>query len=168
MLKRECLIVFTQETPMPYRVFSSCFQETFKDGDSVEFVSPLQYLQYHKARLFGDVGSEREIMQLKHPADLRRVGRQVKPFDDTLWDSHKERIALEANLMRFRQNEQSRMILLNTLDKTLIEANPYNYTWACGLSPYDADVLNPDKWTGLNLWGQSLMRAREILKAEFA
>ena len=66
---------------------------------------------------------------------------------------------------KFTQNPELAELLLNTGDNLIIEANPSDKYWSCGLSLFNADIWNPTSWIGKNTLGYLLMKIRaEISK----
>jgi ribA/ribD-fused uncharacterized protein len=52
---------------------------------------------------------------------------------------------------------------LNTKNRVLVEASPYDKIWGIGISADDKHIENPLKWNGQNLLGFALMEVREEL-----
>lgn len=67
------------------------------------------------------------------------------------------------NLLKFSQNEELKQKLLDTENKILVEASPYDKIWGIGLSVSDKDFYNPILWKGENLLGKILMKVRNTL-----
>ena len=65
---------------------------------------------------------------------------------------------------KFEQNEHLRTELVNTGKKTLVNCNPYEIFWSCGLKITNDDAKNQTKWKGLNNLGTLLCSVRETLK----
>ena len=42
-------------------------------------------MMYHKALLFGDLETADKILKTVHPRDVKRLGRLVKNYDDSVW-----------------------------------------------------------------------------------
>ena len=55
-------------------------------------------------------------------------------------------------------------MLLETSDRLLVEASPYDRTWGVGYSASKAEA-NRSNW-GENLLGKALMRVRDRLRAQ--
>jgi len=123
-----------------------------------------QYMMYKKASLFGDNETAKKILATNSPKEQKRLGRQVKNFDEKIWNSHKVKIVLRGNLLKFSQNPDLKKELLATGDELLAEANPYDKVWGIGLTAIDKDALYPHKWKGQNLLGKILMKVREELR----
>jgi hypothetical protein len=73
---------------------------------------------------------------------------------------------IKGNIAKFSQNEKLKEFLLNTQEKILVEASPYDKIWGIGMDENDKDILDPSKWKGENLLGKALMKVREIIKKE--
>ena len=56
------------------------------------------------------------------------------------------------------------MWIVDTGDKILVEASPYDRIWGIGLSATHPDAKNPAKWKGENLLGKVLMDVRNELR----
>ncbi len=125
-----------------------------------------QYMMYQKAVLFADYDSAKKILATKSPKEQKRLGREVKNFNEKFWNEHKVKIVLRGNLLKFSQNLDLKANLLNTGDELLAEANPYDKTWGIGLTATNKDAFYPHKWKGQNLLGKTLMKVREELRDE--
>ena len=134
--------------------------------DGILYSTAEQYMMSQKALLFNDNETNLKIMESKAPKKYKQLGRQVKNFSPKLWDEKKFDIVVKGNLAKFSQNENLKQFLLNTKDKILAEASPYDKIWGIGMAQDDKDIYNPDKWKGENLLGKALMKVREIIKKE--
>lgn len=129
------------------------------------YICPEQYMMEQKALLFQDTETASKIMKTNNPAEHQKLGRQIKNFDQTLWDANKERIVYEGNVARFTQSEECRKLLLETGDKILVEASPRDCIWGIGLSKDDPRALDENSWRGQNLLGKILTRVRDEIKS---
>jgi len=124
------------------------------------------YMMYHKALLMGDSEAAEEILREKNPSNHQKLGRQIKNFNQELWDMNKYCIVLGGNLARFMQSPPCRELLLATGDKILVEASPYDKVWGVALSADNPDILDETKWRGENLLGKVLTQVREVIKQD--
>ena len=69
------------------------------------------------------------------------------------------------NLLKFTQNAKLMDFLVDTGNKVLVEASPYDTVWGVGLSEDHQDICNPSAWLGQNLLGFALMEVRSKLKS---
>lgn len=125
-----------------------------------------QYMMQRKALLMGDFESAELIMKEKNPSNHQKLGRQIKNFNQELWDMNKYCIVLGGNLARFMQSPPCRELLLATGDKILVEASPYDKVWGVALSADNPDILDETKWRGENLLGKVLTQVREVIKQD--
>lgn len=131
--------------------------------NNVKYFSCEQYMMAQKAKLFEDGKVFQMILKCKDPRQQKALGRKVKGFKNSVWNKHKERIVYEGNLAKFSQNEHLKTKLLETKNQRIVEASPHDKIWGIGMKASHPDALNPDKWKGLNLLGQAIMKVRKEL-----
>ena len=132
--------------------------------DGIMFTTAEQYMMFYKAILFGDNEIARQILSLRNPSQIKRLGRLVKGFDERIWNENKYEIVKRGNLLKFSQNSELRKILIDTGDKILVEASPVDTIWGIGLSEVDPRRKDVRSWRGQNLLGFALVEVREVLK----
>ena len=123
-----------------------------------------QYMMAAKARVFHDREALTRIMASVDPGEIKALGRQVRNFDGRLWDQHKYKVVAQGNLQKFVQTPTLRQFLLDTGDKILVEASPYDRIWGIGLGKDAPEAALPPQWLGQNLVGFALMEVRAQLK----
>ena len=119
-----------------------------------------------KARLFGDELARLQIMDTADPELQKRLGRNVRYFDYALWEQERENIVKRATYAKFSQNTGMGGRLLDTGNKRLAEASPYDKLWGIGLRAEDPDAQHPATWRGQNLLGTILEEVRQLLLSE--
>lgn len=151
--------------------FSQWYSSKFRDINGVEYRCAEQYMMYQKALLFKDTEIADKILKTNIPAEIKALGRQIKNFDDKIWDKYKFITVVTGNYYKFSQNDELQSILLDTRDKVLAEASPYDTIWGIGIAAvYNESIfVNPlpneqDHWKGQNLLGEALMTVRNMLK----
>ncbi|REE63725.1 hypothetical protein BX257_6380 [Streptomyces sp. 3212.3] len=133
--------------------------------DGVAYATAEHWMMASKARLFGDAGAEREVLQASSPALAKKVGRLVRGFDDVIWARERFGIVVEGSVHKFSAHEELRAFLLATGDRVLVEASPVDRVWGIGIAADDERAADPERWRGPNLLGFALMAARERLAA---
>lgn len=128
------------------------------------FATTEQAFMWEKAIFFNDHEIAGRILKEENPAKAKKLGREVKNFDDSKWSKVCYEIMYKINYEKYFQNTRLKNILLNTDDKMIIEANPRDTRWAIGLSAEDDRVLDESQWQGENLLGKVLMQIRDELK----
>ena len=80
-------------------------------------------MMYHKAVVFRDHETAKQIMLEPGPKEQKALGRKVKGFDRKVWDSEKERIVEAGNWWKFThpKEEDLRNRLLDTGHRELVE-----------------------------------------------
>lgn len=130
-----------------------------------EFTCCEQYMMYQKAMLFGDHKIAAEILIATHPKDHKSLGRKVKNFNASMWDSKCKQIVYDGNYAKFTQNPLLKQKLLATKGTTLAEASPLDRIWGIGLSDVDPRAKDRTKWLGTNWLGEILTQLRyELIK----
>jgi hypothetical protein len=132
------------------------------DENIREYSNAEQYMMAQKALLFGDIRIFNLILKTTEPRVIKNLGRQVKNFDNKVWDKHKYDIVVKCNQYKFSQNPSLQKLLIDTGNLILVEASPFDKVWGIG---FDAETAldNIDKW-GENLLGKALMEVRSKLK----
>lgn len=135
-------------------VFSQWADTPFTEN-GVEFCTAEQYMMYHKATLMGDHKTANQILETSDPAVQKKLGRQITPWVQRLWDDNKYNIVLTGNLLKFSQNKQAYDFLEKYgSNRTFVEASPYDKIWGIGLAENDIRCLDKNAWEGLNLLGK--------------
>ena len=148
-------------------VTKKCLSQWYKCSfviDEIKYDTAEQYMMSQKVLLFNDIETNIKIMNENDPKKYKELGRKVKNFSPEIWDKHKFEIVINGNIAKFSQNENLKQFLLNTKDKILVEASPYDKIWGIGMDENNKDILNPSKWKGENLLGKALMKVRDYIK----
>ena len=124
------------------------------------FTTSEHALMYAKATLMGDEESAMKIKQAATPLAAKRLGRKVKPWDQTRWDAECEGTMREILIAKF-SNPEMKPKLLSLMGRGIYEASPRDKIWGIGISVNQAESGVPHK--GRNLLGKALMAARDTL-----
>lgn len=122
-----------------------------------------QYMMAEKARIFGDEEVRQRILSEYNQLTIKKIGRKVRGYDDTIWKEMRTDVVFRGNVAKFSQNEGLKAFLINTGNRILVEASPKDTVWGIGLSETSPDAVNPCKWLGENLLGFALMEVRDTL-----
>lgn len=117
-----------------------------------------------KARLFQDHETLQLILATTDPKSAKKLGRQVRGFEDDAWKANARRLVIEGNIAKFSQNQHLKTFLLDTGAKVLVEASPYDRIWGIGLGASNPNARHPSTWRGKNLLGFALMDVREAIR----
>lgn len=119
-----------------------------------------------KAAVFGntDVFARVLAADAHDMRGVKALGREVRGFDDGVWDAVREEVVFQGNVHKFRQNADMRAALAATGRKVLVEASPRDRIWGVGFAEKNAFAAR-ERW-GLNLLGKALARVREALREE--
>lgn len=131
--------------------------------DGIEYNCAEQYMMAEKARIFQDYEIEKKILQEKFPKEQKNLGRQVKKFDVEIWVDKCELVVYNGNMAKFSQNQDLLEKLMNTGNRQLVEASPYDKIWGIGLVETDIRCLDETQWRGLNKLGNILVKVRSSM-----
>ena len=145
-----------------YGEFSQWYKSDFTI-EGVTYSTCEQYMMAQKALLFHDKEIYNKIMQSTSPKECKKLGREIKNFDDKIWKDKNEQIIYEGNYAKFSQNNDLKEKLISTGNKTLAEASPFDKIYGIGMDANNPDITNPSTWNGKNILGNVLMRIRDKL-----
>lgn len=126
------------------------------------YKSSEQAMMHRKALHFGDKVTAIRILKEETPLGCKRLGRQVKPYDDAEWARVRYQIVVGILVDKFGQNPGLCDKLLATGDADIAEASPHDPIWGIRLSKERASRGEP--WTGQNLLGKALVEVRVALR----
>lgn len=133
-------------------------------GEKHRFFCTEQAFMWAKAKFFKDDETAEKILAEEiDPMICKRLGREVKNYDDNAWDEVRYDMMLKPNIEKFRQDEILKKKIIDPKfdGLTFVEASPYDRIWGCGLSMSDPKILNEKNWTGRNLLGKVITEVRK-------
>ncbi len=135
--------------------------------DNVLYKHNEQFVVKEKAEMFGDDFIAQKAMKETNPFLIQSLGKRIRNFDEQRWKTEGPAIVKRGALEKFRQNPSACQRLLDTGNKTIIEASK-NKFWGVGMKMTNPGILEPSQWVGDNAFGSMLMDVRAILRAERA
>jgi ribA/ribD-fused uncharacterized protein len=148
-------------------ITKTCFSQWWESSfvvEGIEYKSAEHWMMAKKASLFGDNEVLEKIINSKSPAEAKKLGREVKNYNDFTWLEHRFKIVKEGNTHKFSQSKDLKTFLLNTNERVIVEASPVDPIWGIGMASDHKDIDTPEKWKGLNLLGFVLMEVRDELR----
>lgn len=136
------------------------------DGKDLDFFNSEQYFMWIKAITFGDEETAEKILKKgKNPKTAKALGREVKNYDDKVWNEKRYQVMVDANLYKYSQNEELKELLLNPEleGKHYVEASKFDTIWGIGLTEDNPLVDDEKNWLGTNLLGKALDEVRDKL-----
>jgi ribA/ribD-fused uncharacterized protein len=131
--------------------------------DGRRFATAEHWMMWSKAMLFGDEATAERILAAPQPGGAKALGRQVRDFDDAVWDRERFGVVVAGSVAKFSQHPDLGTYLKGTGQRVLVEASPVDRIWGIGLAADDPRAGDPGQWRGTNLLGFALMRARDAL-----
>lgn len=120
-----------------------------------------QAFMLEKALMFDKSMVER-LLSTTNPAEIKKLGRKVKNFDEKKWNEVRYDIMVDILCAKF-SIEPLKTELLNTGIEFIVEASPTDKIWGAGLALGDPRLNYAKYYPGRNLLGHALMDARARL-----
>lgn len=133
--------------------------------DGIKFSCSEQAMMYYKAKLFNAEDIAAKVMKTRDARKQKALGRSIPNFDRQLWLDKAVEVMTPILAAKFDQYPGYRDILLDTGDKMIVEASPFDEVWGIKMGVNHPDILDESKWQGTNLLGICLMNARDLLRA---
>lgn len=134
-------------------ISKSCFSQWYEASFIIncqKYLSAEHFMMAEKAKVFNDDETHIKILKASNPGAAKRLGREVKNFDEDLWIKKRFEIVVNGNIAKFTQNVALKEYLINTGNKILVEASPVDRIWGVGLAADNPEIQDPNKWNGLN------------------
>ena len=128
------------------------------------FNSSEQFYFYKKSLHANDRATAKKILQARNANEAKILSKQIQGLNKQAWTTDAERIMELACFLKFSQNPDLMQKLLESKG-TLVEANPNDKKWSCGLSLTNPHISNKEKWTGSNILGKVLQSVKDRLTA---
>lgn len=154
--REEAEDIFFQGEYSPLSNFFPCYIE---DEDSTEFCSVEQAFQYRKACFLGYDSTSEKILKTRDPYEVKRLSNLMATNEE--WKAIEQQTMVTLLRMKFTQNDELQLFLLETGEKSLHEASN-NELWATGVE-LSSKALETRNWTGLDMLGNLLMDLRREL-----
>lgn len=149
------------------QVTASCFSQWWVSEFQVEginYKTAEHWMMACKARLFKDEEILQKILACASPAEAKKLGREVRNFDQGIWEGERFEMVVQGNVHKFSQHADLKTFLLQTNDRVIVEASPRDRIWGIGVGKENEFAEVPSKWRGQNLLGFALMEVRDRLK----
>ena len=101
------------------------------------------------------------IMASSDPVEMKQHSKLYVPT--STWSENGDDVMKMGLVAKFTQNENLKLLLMNTKDQMLAEASDHDQYWGTGVSISHKSAFDQSKWTGLNMLGKLLMELRDEL-----
>ena len=136
----------------------------FYVGEDIRFPTSEHAFMYMKALFFGDVEIAAKILVAPKPYYAKKLGRQIKNFEEDLWGAISETVMYEVNEAKYTQNTALLEGLMATRGKELVEASKFDKIWGTGFAEDDPQGYNKYNWPpNCNKLGRVLTKLRDDL-----
>lgn len=146
-----------------YKSILSNFHPGSFEENSLKFSTSEHYYQFQKCVRFSDDITGRKILKAATPGQAKALSYQIADFNEKDWLTVAKTTMFRACYLKFSQNEHLKEKLME-ITGDMVEANPKDTFFSCGLHLNNPDVSESSKWTGQNVLGDVLgsVRARLI------
>ena len=127
--------------------------------EGINFHSSKQLIQYQKAKLFSDEHTAQKILESDTALKCQQLSREIANFDHITWQDSARNVSEPGIQQKFTQNPMLMNLLKATGSKILVEC-AYDRLWGSGLSLYEEQPFEEERWNGDNLLGNILMSIR--------
>ncbi len=127
----------------------------------IKFSCGEQAMMAAKAIIFRDSKTLAKIMDCNDPKTMQSLGREVKEYDQQVWEDNREQVMYCISYARFTQIDYLNERLMGTDNKILVEASPVDGVWGIKMEADVARVTPFEQWKGLNLLGLSFTNVRD-------
>lgn len=151
----------------PSNWYPSQFKAEY-DGKEYVFSNSEQYFMFVKAKVFKDEEIALKILiDGTDPKSAKELGRQVRNYDDKVWDDMRYKVMVDACYYKFSQSPTLKEELLKDeyKDKGYVEGSPVDKIFGIGVHWKEASD-DESTWKGRNLLGKALDEVRERLLNE--
>ncbi|KAL2062930.1 hypothetical protein VTL71DRAFT_6002 [Oculimacula yallundae] len=161
-------VLFFASTKGEFGFLSQWAVTPFTSPDGTKYRSAEQYMMHQKAIVFEDEASAEKILASNVQTTIKALGRKIANFDDDIWSMYREKIVMDGTYLKFTQSDKKiakeslKEKLLQTGERQLVEAAPWDKVWGIGFSAAEAPD-HEEEW-GLNLLGRALMSVRTIIR----
>jgi len=126
------------------------------------FTSTEQGFMFIKALYFNDLKTASKIIKTNNPAECRKLGRQVKGYNDEAWDKIRYDVFYYLNLEKYKQDRQLQYLLLDKKfdHKIFVEASPIDRIWGVGYAEDDDRIEYREFDWGRNYLGKIITNIR--------
>lgn len=161
----------TDEYVFFYKDWLSNYQRTKFDvewkGVKYTFTSTEQGFMYIKAITFGDNVTAQKILNTDDPNRCRKLGRQVKGYNDAEWAKIRYDVFYTLNWAKYTQDKKLQEKLLDPQfdGKKFVEASPIDKIWGIGYTEDNPNIEFTDMYWGKNYLGRILTNIRKRLKS---
>jgi ribA/ribD-fused uncharacterized protein len=155
-------VLFSTDLP-DFKEFSTGYDAPMQI-DGVTFPTVEHYLQWSKAKQFGDAEAQAKIMKTASAKSVKSYGDKVKDVKEDEWAEKRDAVMATALKAKFMQHPELKAKLLSTDDRPIGEANARDKYWSIGTGADTSKAKIPSKWPGKNRLGHLLMDLRRELK----
>jgi len=131
----------------------------------LHFFNTEQYFMFVKAIVFADHETADKILKTKDPKKAKALGREVKGYDDKVWNEMRYKVMVDANKSKYSQNDDLKELITSDdfKGKGFVEASPLDGIWGIKLGENNPLADDETKWRGKNLLGKALDETRKWL-----
>jgi len=154
------LVFFTGQSPLS-NFYKSDFTVKGQTFDCME-----KFYVKEKADFANDPVASMEVMSASTPQECHKISQKLnKKINMKLWMEVAHKVMFEGVKTKFEQNDYLKKYLLNTQELSIVEENPWDTYWSCGVAMKDREkLIDRENWPGRIHLGIILMDVRSALR----
>ena len=129
--------------------------------EGVRYISSEQFIQSTKAKYFGDIETQEQILSCATSWECKELSRQIRNVVDAKWDEVAGDLCYPGIRAKFQQNPYVLDTLIRRTGSKRIAESAADRIWGCGRSLGDPLCLDTNSWISQGLLGQILENIRD-------
>jgi conserved hypothetical protein, ribA/ribD-fused len=151
---------------LPVVVTKDDGRRSIRKGEQLyKFSSAEKYMMMSKASIFDDQGT---LFLMERENDVKKIkalGREVKRFDQAVWDSTNIAAVTIGNYYKMVQNDGLWAFITEMGDREYVEGSPHDAVWGVKLAWDDPKIEDKANWKGENRLGTCLNNVWDMIIA---
>ena len=111
---------------------------------------------------FRDETSAKQILLAKTALEAKQAARNIVNYDHEKWVSAAKLETKPGLLLKFKSHTHLNRMLQETGTRQIVESS-FDKTWGTGVPIHDEHCFNSEKWHGIGLLGEILMKVHDEL-----
>lgn len=134
--------------------------------NGLHFKTMIHFLEYHKAKMFGEFEIISLVLSAKSSAECTMYMRELNYDELVKWYNEIGDIFYEGLKCKFSQNPYLSSMLVRSNDVDLVYCDGQDGHFGIGITRHEATRIKSNKWPGKNRLGKDLVRLRHQIESQ--